>query len=195
MATNGAHKRGARDSDGIERRVLGDRLRMLRVRRQLSGASVALGTGMSRSFIAMLEAGQTDISVSRLLRLAEFYGVWLSDLVGTVAPAVEVIRRDDARLVPGADKAAVRLLASEGVRTILPFRVDLPVGARLDGGMSHSGEEFVHCVEGVIDLEVVDAVHRLTTGDTASFPGRLPHSYTNAGDVPAVIVGAAARHG
>jgi transcriptional regulator with XRE-family HTH domain len=178
-----------------ERRVLAGRLHMLRVRRQLSLATVALGTGLSRSFLALLEAGKSDVSISRLLRIAEFYGVWLSDLVGTAGPSVEVVRADEARIVPTDDPGQVQLLSLQSVRTVLPFRIELPAGSSIEGGLSHSGEEFVHCVAGTVDLEVVNAVHRLEVGDTASFPGRLPHTYRNAGEIVAILVGATARYG
>ncbi|HUQ79178.1 MAG TPA: cupin domain-containing protein [Patescibacteria group bacterium] len=178
-----------------ERKALGDRLHMLRIRRQLSLVTVALGTGLSRSFLALLEAGESDVSVSRLLRVAEFYGVWLADLVGTTAPAVEIMRADKATVLSSDDVGRIRLLSAHTVRTVMPFRIDLPPGARIEGGLSHAGEEFVHCVRGTIDLEVVDTVHRLTSGDTASYPGRLPHSYANPGDEEAVLVGATARYG
>jgi transcriptional regulator with XRE-family HTH domain len=168
---------------------------MLRVRRQLSLATVALGTGLSRSFLALLEAGNSDVSISRLLRIAEFYGVWLSDLVGTAGPAVEIVRADEARIVPTADAGRVKLLSLQSVRTVMPFRVELPPDSHVEGGLSHSGEEFVHCVAGIVDLEVVSAVHRLGAGDTASFPGRLPHSYRNVGEVAAILVGGTARYG
>ncbi len=178
-----------------ERKALGDRLHMLRIRRQLSLATVALGTGLSRSFLALLETGGSDVSVSRLLRVAEFYGVWLADLVGTAAPAVEILRAADSTILPTGDAGQIRLLSANAVRTVMPFRLDLPPGARIEGGLSHAGEEFVHCVAGIIDLEVVNTVHRLMPGDTASYPGRLPHSYANSGDVDGLIVGATARYG
>jgi transcriptional regulator with XRE-family HTH domain len=178
-----------------ERRVLAARLHMLRVRRQLSVGTVALGTGLSRSFLALLEAGNSDVSISRLLRIAEFYGVWLSDLVGTAGPAVEVVRAADARIVPTQDDGQVKLLSLHSVRTVMPFRVELPPGSRVEGGLSHSGEEFVHCVAGTVELEVVSAVHPLAAGDTASFPGRLPHSYRNVGEDAAILVGGTARYG
>lgn len=178
-----------------ERHALGNRLRMLRVRRQLSLATVALGTGLSRSFLALLEAGESDVSISRLLRIAEFYGVWLSDLVGTIAPAVEVSRASELRLIPATDGTGVRLLSKRAVRTVMPFRVELAPESRFDGGMAHTGEEFIHCVEGSVELEVVNAIYRLEPGDTASYPGRLPHSYRNVGQGLAVLVGGTARYG
>jgi quercetin dioxygenase-like cupin family protein len=178
-----------------ERRMLAGRLHMLRVRRQLTLGMVALGTGLSRSFLALLEAGQSDVSVSRLLRIAEFYGVWLSDLVGTAGPAVEIVRADKARRLPTSDAGHVLLLSLQPVRAVMPFRVELPPGSVVEGGLSHSGEEFVHCVAGAVELEVLEAVHAMAEGDTASFPGRLPHSYRNAGDEAAILVGATARYG
>ena len=189
-----AASEAAHDDRGA-RALLAERLRLLRLRRRLSLSDVALGTGLSRSFLALLESGESDVSVSRLLRVAEFYGVWLSDLVGTLAPAVEVVRASDTATVRSDDEAVVTLLSTHSVRLMMPFRVELPPGAHLEGGLSHSGEEFVHVVAGEVELEILDAGHVLATGDTASFPGRLPHSYRNRGDQAAVIVGATARAG
>lgn len=176
-----------------ERQLLADRLRMLRVRRQLNLGTVALGTGLSRSFLALLESGKSDVSITRLARIAEFYGVWLTDLVGTVGPGVEVVLAGEARVLAANDGNTLRLMSAGSVRTMQPFRLELSVGGFVDGGISHSGEEFIHCVAGLVDLEIVNSVKRLAPGDTVSFPGRLPHSYRNAGETEAVLVGATAR--
>jgi len=178
-----------------ERRLLGERLRMLRVRRRLGLADVALGTGLSRSFIAMLEAGDSDVSVSRLLRIADFYGVWISDLVGSVGPSVEIVPAAEAKRLPVDEGGSVLLLSKQPVRNLQPFLVRLAPGAAIDGGLSHSGEEFIHCVAGTAQLEILDTVHILEMGDTASFPGRLPHTYRNAATAEVVLIGASARVG
>lgn len=178
-----------------ERRLLGERLRMLRVRRRLGLADVALGTGLSRSFIAMLEAGDSDVSVSRLLRIADFYGVWISDLVGSVGPSVEIVPAAEAKRLPVDEGGSVLLLSTQPVRNLQPFLVRLTPGAAIEGGLSHSGEEFIHCVAGTAHLEILDTVHILEVGDTASFPGRLPHTYRNAATVEVVLIGASARVG
>ncbi len=183
------------DSAQGERRLLGERLRMLRVRRRLGLADVALGTGLSRSFIALLEAGESDVSVSRLLRIAEFYGVWISDLVGSVGPSVEIVPAGAAKRLPVDEGGSVLLLSRQPVRNLQPFLVRLAPGAAIEGGLSHSGEEFIHCVAGRAQLEILDTVHTLETGDTASFPGRLPHTYRNASSVEVVLIGASARVG
>jgi len=181
-------------TDDSERGLLGERLRILRIRRRLSLSDVALGTGLSRSFIALLESGQTDISVSRLLRLAEFYGVWISDLVGSIGPAVEILHPGDAPPMPTDDEGVeLVLLTRQPVRGLLPFMVRLSAGSKLEGGVAHTGEEFVHCVEGEVELVVVDRVHERRAGDTASYSGRLPHSYRNSGKATAILIGAITR--
>ena len=178
-----------------ERRLLGERFRMLRIRRRLGLADVALGTGLSRSFIAMLEAGDSDVSVTRLLRIADFYGVWISDLVGSVGPSVEIVSAADAKRLPVEEGGSVLLLSKQPVRNLQPFQVRLAPGASIDGGLSHSGEEFIHCVSGTAELEILDTLHTLEAGDTASFPGRLPHTYRNGSAVDTVLIGASARVG
>ena len=58
---------------------LGRRLRELRTSRKLSLAEVAEATSMSPSFLSVVENGQSDITVSRLMRLVQWYGVSVSD--------------------------------------------------------------------------------------------------------------------
>ncbi len=60
---------------------LGTRLRQLRKSRGVSLAEVAEGTGISASFLSMVEKGKSDITVSRLMRLVHWFGVSIADLV------------------------------------------------------------------------------------------------------------------
>ena len=61
--------------------ALGRRLKALRVNRGLSLKEVGAETGVSPSFISMVETGRNDLSVGRLMVLADFYGVGLDDIV------------------------------------------------------------------------------------------------------------------
>jgi len=181
--------------DHIERKVLGEKLRNLRIRRRLNLGDVALGTGLSRSFIALIEAGNTDIAVSRLLRIAEFYGVQISDLVRSAGPLIETIAWKDSKRLPVGDEGVqFCLLSGELGHTLLPFMVRLRPHAAAEG-ISHSGDEFVHCIEGTVQLEVSDRIYTLRPGDTVTLPGRLPHSYRNPGNSESVLIGASAYRG
>jgi predicted transcriptional regulator len=61
----------------MEDRELGRRLRAFRATRGLSLANLAKKTGISSSFLSLVEQGKSDITITRLLRLAKFYEVGL----------------------------------------------------------------------------------------------------------------------
>jgi transcriptional regulator with XRE-family HTH domain len=63
------------------RESLAERLRMLRAERGISLAQLARATGISSSFLSLIEVGQSDLTVSRLVRLANFYEVDPADLL------------------------------------------------------------------------------------------------------------------
>src|SRR4051812_17974209 len=64
---------------------LGTTLRAIRTSRRLSLADVADATQISPSFLSLVELGKSDITIGRLTRLADFYKVSFSDLLGGVA--------------------------------------------------------------------------------------------------------------
>jgi transcriptional regulator with XRE-family HTH domain len=61
--------------------ALGRRLKALRVNRGLSLKEVGAKTGVSSSFLSMIETGRNDLSVGRLMVLADFYGVGLDEIL------------------------------------------------------------------------------------------------------------------
>jgi transcriptional regulator with XRE-family HTH domain len=57
------------------RRIMATRLRALRARRKLSQRGLAEVSGVSREYIARIELGQHDPTVSTLVKLAKALGV------------------------------------------------------------------------------------------------------------------------
>ena len=65
-------------------RGLGKRVRMLRLTREMTQDQLAAASGMSRSFVSLIEHGTHGVDVVRLLRLAAALDVPLVDLLGGV---------------------------------------------------------------------------------------------------------------
>jgi transcriptional regulator with XRE-family HTH domain len=63
-------------------RALGKRVRITRLTREMTQDELAAATGMSRSFISLIEHGTHGVDVVRLLRLAAALDVPLGDLLG-----------------------------------------------------------------------------------------------------------------
>ena len=63
-------------------RALGKRVRILRLTRELTQDELAAASGMSRSFVSLIEKGAHGVDVVRLLRLAAALDVELPELLG-----------------------------------------------------------------------------------------------------------------
>ena len=83
---------------------LGGRLRSLRHGRKLSLAEVGAATGMSSSFLSLVENGRNDLTVARLVRLVDYYGVSVTDLLPD--PVSSDRRSSGARTGGGSRRAA-----------------------------------------------------------------------------------------
>jgi transcriptional regulator with XRE-family HTH domain len=64
---------------------LGKRVRLLRLTREMTQDQLAAASGMSRSFVSLIEHGTHGVDVVRLLRLAAALDVPLVDLLGGAA--------------------------------------------------------------------------------------------------------------
>lgn len=67
-------------------RVLGRRVRLLRLARELTQDQIADAAGMSRSFVSLVEKGCHGVDVVRLWRLAEALGLSLVELLDLDTP-------------------------------------------------------------------------------------------------------------
>ena len=93
----------------MDRDELGARLRGLRGQRGLSLAELETATAISSSFLSLVESGRSDITISRLVRLADYFEVELADLVDSGRQGRRPLE------VIGAGEGSVLTSSSEGV--------------------------------------------------------------------------------
>lgn len=175
-------------------RVIGARLKALRLERGLTLKEAAERSDLSRSFVSMVESGGTEIAVSRLMRLADTYGALLTELLVDVLdePAAEVARGDHASSFPtGTPGVAIHHLTSPSWG-MQPFRMVIEPGAELEP-MNRKSDEFVHCISGRARIVVEGREDLLQPGDTLYVPGGVEHTYGNAGDEQVVLIGGTLR--
>lgn len=63
----------------VFRKQLGQRIQQLRKEKGLTQENLSLESDISRSHIAMIEAGKRDITVSSMFKISRALGVTLSD--------------------------------------------------------------------------------------------------------------------
>lgn len=160
---------------------LGERLRALRREKEYSLGVVARGTGLSASFLSLVENGKSDISLGRLARLMDFYDVTLSGVVDPRRPgrARVVVRRAEQRshLIAGGVRTdflaeSLGALASHVLMTFEPgASIDLSENDEFES--REAGESFYLVLQGELLVELTgrEAVV-LTEGDSITLRHR-----------------------
>lgn len=169
---------------------VGKRIRTLRERQGLSLRALSRRSGLSLNAISLIERGNNSPTVSSLHLLANALHVPIIDFFQDGAQHGIIFLQPDDRLRTAAGGITLESLGT-GLRNQQsePFLVTVVPGAGdLDQPITHGGEEFVFCLEGMITYEVAGREYTLAQGCSLLFNATLAHAFSNHGDVPAVLL-------
>jgi transcriptional regulator with XRE-family HTH domain len=169
-------------------RAVGETLRTWRNEAGLSIREVADRSGISLSFISLVERGQTEIAVTRLIRLTDVFGRQISDvLVGVYGNhSRESASSQAADQHPTHHQWRVYTLAN-GVEMVYlgspewatqPFLIALQPDA-IHGPIVHSYKEAVMCLDGEGTMVIDGEQSTLLPGDTINLAANALHAYMN----------------
>ena len=161
---------------------VGENLRRLRQAAGLNQTTLADAAGVSRRTIINLEAGEANISLSGLDRLAEALGITFVDLVG--APATSTRRIDAVAWrggVPGSE--AVLLGSAPAAHEAQLWSWALAAGERYDAEPDPAGwHEMVVVTAGRLRIERDEGPVELAPGDHAVYSSAQGYAYVNVHD-------------
>lgn len=167
--------------------LVGQRIRALRERQELSLRALSARCGLSINAISQIERGENSPTVASLHQLAGALGVSITEL----------FRGDHEHSVVYVPAAARLLTESSGVQMeslgiglpyqqLQPFLVTIEPGAGItDQPVTHEGEEFIYCLSGEIDYHIGQESYHLDAGDSLLFDSARPHSFYNGATRPA----------
>jgi quercetin dioxygenase-like cupin family protein len=163
---------------------LGPTLRAIRQDQGLSLAQVAESTGLSSSFLSLVEQGKSDITLNRLMGLVRCYNVHIADLLAGGEDVDQVVVRHDERrrLALSAEGIELMLLAPDTERVMMPVISTFEPGGEMASHVMHEGEEFMWVLSGRVALELGGETVVLEEGDCAYFSATQAHRYRNIHD-------------
>ena len=164
--------------------TLGAALREARQARGYSLAQVAAATGISKSLLSLIENDRSDVTLRRLVLLAEHYRKPIGDLMpGTLPTDPVVTRRRERRLVHSAGEGLdLHLLAPDANRKMMPVVAVLEPGGGSADFWSYEGEELLVVLEGQVLLELEGSTPIvLERGDCAYYVSTRQHRCSNVG--------------
>ena len=175
-----------------DKSLLSARVKAIRERRGWSVSETARRAGVSVSMLWKVENGQTELTYSKLVKLAAGLQAPIGELFADPAPAVRkggrrVVDRNGSGPVIDVQSNLHRFLAADLARKhYFPCMVEVKAtGHGLDGD-AHGGEEFSLVLEGRVRFfcEGYEPVV-LEVGDSVYFDASMTHRYLTAGEEPA----------
>ena len=158
---------------------------------------VSEATGISISAISKIENDQVSPTFAKLMRLAEGLDISLGRLVSidsedrSGSARMTVTRAADAKYRTTQSYDIWALCIDIQHKRMMPMieRVRSRAPNTADGMLSHSGEEFVYVLKGVVAIhtEHYEPV-RLEKGDSLYMDSQMAHIYTSLGGEDAEIL-------
>jgi transcriptional regulator with XRE-family HTH domain len=185
---------------GAHKQALGLMLRRLRNQRNLSQAELASATGISSSFLSLVEQGRSDITIGRLLRLAKFYDIELTDLLGDLqeprSDDVILLRPDPEHMIHSdAEKVDLFDLTAGTQWTLVPILGVHQPNAGVEVNDVDGRESIMFVLDGVFEIQLDGrAPVRLRRGESAIFRWVAPFRLWNVSKRTGRLLGISLRH-
>jgi transcriptional regulator with XRE-family HTH domain len=163
--------------------AIGGRLRAARQARGLTLQQVADATTLNKGFISRLERDEVSPSVASLVSICEVLGIRVGELFEP--PATSLVRAGEGRPINFGGTRVSEFLLTPGTQNHLQV-----IHSRVEPGGSGGDElytldcevEFVYVVRGRLQIRLSDDTVLLGAGDAFTFPGREPHTWSNAAE-------------
>lgn len=190
------------DSEKTIRRVLsayeiGRKLRQLRLKKKIALVDLGKHTGLSASMLSQLENGKLIPTLPTLARIAMVFDVgvdffFVDNKARRMFSVVRAAERIKFPENPDAAKPAYFfecLAYSIQDKSIQCYMAEFP--RRLENEViehSHQGAEFIHLLEGQLEIRYRDEINLLNAGDSVYFDGAELHSYRGLSKNPAKAI-------
>ena len=164
-------------------------VRRLRHAADMSQTALAEKSGVSRRMLVAIEAGEKNVSLTTLDRVAEALDVRFSDLI-QAPDARDASRINEvawAGLIPGSK--AVLLSKATATREVEQWEWCLQPGEVYPSQPDAEGwSEQIYVFEGCLTLMLGDTPQHIAAGEFFMFASNQPHAYRNDGAVAARFV-------
>ncbi len=169
------------------------RLRGLRDALDLTVEELAEKSGVDAALVRSYESGSVEIPVGFLMKVAQACHVDLTVLISGIEPHLKgysLVRQGEGLCVERRKDYDYKSLAYRfSGRKMEPFLITVPPKAVEEmTQVSHSGQEFIHVLEGRLELRLGDEALALSPGDSLYFDSQTPHALRGLDERQAVFL-------
>lgn len=173
-------------------KAVGTNLRRLRTGRGWSMDELSTRSTVSKAMLHQIEMGKSVPTIAVVWRIADGLKVPFSELLTQPKSSSDVIlHREDAKLLTNSSGTffSRALFPFDGPARVAEF-YEIRIksgGVEKAAPHTHGTVEHFSVVQGIVEIEVDGATHRLTAGDCLVFAADKPHAYRHAGQAQDVL--------
>lgn len=153
--------------------------------------ALAAASGVSRTFLAAVERGESDISVGRLAQVAHVLGKDVADLLGFAEryPGPEYVRREEQQRISRGD--GVEFTVTRVPHTNLEFLLTtLAPHAQSDETLAQPGLDVIFVIDGELTVVYDGNDYPVREGECIVWPSSKPRTIIrNDREQPARAIG------
>lgn len=152
------------------------------------------GAGLTKSFVSKIERGLAVPSISTAMKLAETFGLTVSQLLGEDHgdDAVCLVRKGQRRsfMRPGSASGYnyEMLAGARRFSCLEPYIMRPPLEFQDERVFRHVGEEFMFVLSGRVEVVLSRRSITLDAGDALCFDSHLPHRSRSLGKTYATVL-------
>ncbi|WP_459477971.1 helix-turn-helix domain-containing protein [Clostridium saccharoperbutylacetonicum] len=162
--------------------IIGNKLKDIRNKRDLSLEEVAKLTGVSKAMLGQIERGKSNPTVSTLWKIATGLKISFSLFIDENQEDLKVINQKDITpVIEDNDRMKLYPIfpfdANKGFEI---FTIELEPDCNHVSTPHNEGvEEYIIVTEGEIEIDINNKIFKLQKGSSMRFMANCPHSYKN----------------
>ena len=176
------------------KKIVGKKLKFIRLKQGLTIQELAARSGVSSNMISRVERGLTIPSVQILMKLAEVFAKSINYFVEEVTTTHEVVfsspgQRDTTVYDDEHNMHTASFTSGLRDPQFMSFLCTIPRGGSSGRQqMYHPGDELIVLLEGQLQVAIAGETYLLEPGDSLSFKSHLPHRWDNVGSSDARVI-------
>ena len=169
---------------------IGEKIKRMRIEKQLTQEELANRCELSKGFISQLENNLTSPSIATLIDILEILGTNLREFFNEIDDERICFTKDDMFETEDEDlKYTLKWLVPNSQKNEMePILIELKKGKKSMEIDPHDGEEFGYVIHGKITLMNGDEEYEVKKGETFYLKGNLPHYIVNKHDTLAKVI-------
>lgn len=169
---------------------IGNKIKRMRIEKQLTQEELANRCELSKGFISQLENNLTSPSIATLIDILEILGTNLKEFFNDMDNEKITFKKDDMFETEDCDLGyeLMWLVPNSQKNDMEPIILTLKEGGRYKEEKPHEGEEFGYVLSGSIYLHLGNKKSKVKKGESFYFKPRANHYISNAGKTNVKII-------